>query len=533
MASQTASTVVEGSTFAGTRWDRERIAGLTAGVAGEGEGEPITVRAPAVDEPIGTIPRLGESEVHRAVERAREAGERWADRPASERAAVLDRFAALVEQHQAELLDLIQLETGKARRDALEEIIDPPIWANYYAESGPDLLADERRQPAFPFVTTAEVVYDPVGVAGIISPWNYPLALSFIDAIPALFAGNGVVIKPDDRTPYTALRLRELFVEAGLPEAVCQVVTGDGPEVGSALIERVDHITFTGSTETGRIVAEQAGRQLIDCSLELGGKNPMVVLADANVREAVRGAVIAAFTNAGQLCLAAERIYVEEPLYDEFLDRFVATTADLSLGTSYDYGPDVGSIIDGTQLDRVAGHVEDARNRGATVHVGGEKRPDVGPQFYEPTVLTDVPSESLPACEETFGPVVRVESVPSAAAAIEAANDSAYGLNASIWTGDRQRGAELARDVEAGTVNVNDAYATAYAAPGAPMGGMKDSGIGHRQGPEGLKRYVEAKTIGTSRIGPIGSPPFVPDRLYAWGTLSMTRAYRRLQKKLR
>lgn len=533
MTSQTVSEPGDPSAFSGTRWDRERVAGLTAGMAGEGEREPITVRAPAVDEPIGTVPRLGAGAVHRAVERADEASEAWAERPASERAAVLDRFADLVEQHQGELLDLIQLETGKARRDALEEVVDPPIWANYYAETGPELLADESRQPLVPVLTSAEVVYDPVGVAGIISPWNYPLTLSFIDAIPALFAGNGVVIKPDDRTPYTALRLRELFLEAGLPDGLCQVVTGDGAEVGSALIEGVDHVTFTGSTETGRVVAEQAGRQLVDCSMELGGKNPMLVLADANVGEAVRGAVIAAYTNAGQLCLAAERIYVEEPIYEEFLDRFVAATGDLSLGASYDYGPDVGSIIDSTQLERVAGHVEDARERGATVQVGGERRPDVGPQFYEPTVLTDVPSGSLPACEETFGPVVRVESVPSAEAAVAAANDSAYGLNGSIFTGDRERGTELARDIECGTVNVNDAYATAYAAPGAPMGGTKDSGIGHRQGPEGLKRYVEAKTIGTSRIGPVGAPPLVPDRLYAWGALTATRLYRRLRKRLR
>jgi succinate-semialdehyde dehydrogenase/glutarate-semialdehyde dehydrogenase len=533
MPLQTTSGAVDRSTFAGTRWDSERIAALAAGVAGNSERDPITVRAPAVDEPIGTVPRLGEAAVHGAVERVRRAGESWADRPVAERTAVLDRFADLVERHQAELLDLIQLETGKARRDALEEIVDPPLWADYYAETAADLLADERRRSLVPVVTTAEVTHDPVGVAGIISPWNYPLALSFIDAIPALVAGNGVVIKPDDRTPYTALRLRELFVEAGLPEGLCQVVTGDGAEVGSALIERVDHVTFTGSTETGRLVAEQAGRQLIDCSLELGGKNPMVVLADADVNEAVRGALIAAFTNAGQLCLAAERIYVEEPLYDEFLERFIAETADLSLGASYDYGPDVGSIIDETQLERVAGHVEDARERGATVNVGGERRPDIGPQFYEPTVLTGVPGESLPACEETFGPVVRVESVPSADAAVEAANDSAYGLNGSVWTGDRERGAEIARDIECGTVNVNDAYATAYAAPGAPMGGLKDSGIGHRQGPEGLKRYVEAKTIGTSRIGPIGSPPLVPDRLYARAVRSSSRLYRRLRRKLR
>ena len=521
------------SVFAGTRWDRERIEGLTAGVAGGGDREPIEVRAPAVDEPLGTIPRLDERAVAEAADRARAAQSAWADRPVDERAAVLDSFADLVERHRAELLDLVQLETGKARRDAVEELVDPPIWASYYAETGPDLLADERRRPAAPLVTTAEVTYDPVGVAGIISPWNYPLALSFIDAIPALLAGNSVLLKPDDRTPYTALRLRELFVEAGLPPAVCQVVTGEGPEVGSALIDRVDHVTFTGSTETGRLVAEQAGRNLVDCSLELGGKNPMLVLDDASLGTAVRTALLGAYTNAGQLCLATERVYVHESLYEPFLERFVERTADLSLGASYDYGPDIGSLIDGAQLDRVAGHVADARERGATIHVGGRERPDIGPYFYEPTVLTDVPDDARAACEETFGPVVRVEPVPSADAAIAAANDSDYGLNASIVTGDRERGAELARDIECGTINVNDAYATAYAAPGAPMGGLKNSGIGHRQGPEGLCRYVEPKTIGSSRVGPVSAPPGVPDRLFAAATLAGTRAYRRLRKLLR
>lgn len=214
MSLQTTSGAVDRSTFVGTRWDGERIAALAAGVAGNSERDPIRARAPAVDEPIGTVPRLGEATIHGAVERARDAGGAWADRPVAERTGVLDRFADLVERHQAELLDLIQLETGKARRDALEEIVDPPLWADYYAETAADLLADERRRSLVPVVTTAEVTYDPVGVAGIISPWNYPLALSFIDAIPALVAGNGVGIKPDDRTPYTAFRLRVLYVEA-------------------------------------------------------------------------------------------------------------------------------------------------------------------------------------------------------------------------------------------------------------------------------------------------------------------------------
>lgn len=525
---------VSGSPFAGTRWNRQRLDALATQVAGEAPNrEPMTVRAPVFDEPIGSIPRLDETSVHDAVERARTAQREWADTPVKERAAVLDRFADLVENNQAELLDLIQLETGKVRGDALEEVIDPGIWADYYAETAPGALADEKRRALAPLVTTAKVAYDPVGVIGIISPWNYPLALSFIDAIPALVAGNSVVIKPDDRTPFTGLRMAELFIEAGLPRDAVQIVTGEGPEVGPALIERVDYLTFTGSSETGRIVAEQAGRNLIDCSLELSGKNPLVVLADVDVSMAARGAIEACFSNAGQICLAGERIYVEEAIYEDFLEAFVAKTEALTVGFDYDYGPDVGSIIDDTQLERVASHVEDARERGATVHTGGEQRPDVGPYFYEPTILTDVPAESLPACEETFGPVVTVEPVASAEEGIERANDSNHGLNASIWTGDRKRGVELAHEIESGMVNVNDGYAAAYSAPGAPMGGIKDSGIGRRQGPEGLKRYVEPKTIGSSRIGPIGKPPLVPERLYAWSTLEGLSMLRKVRKKLR
>jgi succinate-semialdehyde dehydrogenase/glutarate-semialdehyde dehydrogenase len=534
MASQTATQTPEAAIFDETRWSRERLDALVASVIGrESDREPFTVRAPTTDEPIGTVPRLDEAAVEDAVERARAAGTEWAERPVEERTEVLDRFAGLVEEHKKELVDLIQLETGKARTDAVEEIIDPTLGADYYAERAPDLLADERRRPTFPLATTAEVTYDPVGVVGVISPWNYPLALSFVDAIPALVAGNGVVIKPDEKTPFTALRLAELFIEAGLPPELCAIVTGEGPEIGEALIERVDYITFTGSSETGRIIAEQAGRNLIDCSLELGGKNPMLVLEDADIGMAARGAIQACFTNAGQLCLAAERIYVEGSVYDEFLEEFVEQTEALTLGGEFGYGPDVGSLIGEAQLERVAAHVEDARESGATVHTGGERRPDIGPHFYEPTVLTGVPESSLPACEETFGPVVAVEPVSSVEAGIAAANDSEYGLNGSVWTQDRERGTEIARQIECGTVGVNDGYAVGYAAIDAPMGGMKDSGIGRRHGPEGLKRYLEAKTVATSRIGPVDTPPLVPDSVYAWGTLRFTSFYRRLRKTFR
>jgi succinate-semialdehyde dehydrogenase/glutarate-semialdehyde dehydrogenase len=520
------------SAFAGTRWSRQRLDALTDAVEPpDGDDDPIRVHAPAVGDPLGTVPRLTEPGVERAVSRCREAAADWRERTPRERAAVLDRFAALVETHRKELIDLVQLETGKARRHAFEEVLELPLTASYYARRAPELLARERRESAVPLVTTAAVEYDPVGVVGIISPWNYPLTLSMTDAIPALVAGNGVVLKPDEKTPFVALRLAELWLEAGLPTDVLAVVTGEGPVVGPALIDRVDYVTFTGSTETGRTVAERAGRNLIDCSLELSGKNPMLVCADADPGTAARGAVQGCFTNAGQLCLTTEQIYVEQPLFESFLDRFVSATESLALGATFDYGPDVGSLIDGEQLARVESHVADAVERGGTVEVGGRHRDDVGPYFYEPTVLTGVPEESVAVCEETFGPVVTVEPVASVEAAIERASDASHGLNASVWTGERERGERLASALSYGTVCVNDTYAAGWAALDAPMGGVRDSGIGRRHGPEGLRRYVEPKTVASSRIGPVDEPPFLPRTWFVRAVTALAALQRRVRRR--
>lgn len=490
--------------------------------------DSIPVRAPATDGKIGDVPACTESDVEAAVERARTAQLSWAERPVDERAAIVDRFGDLVLEHRAELLDLLQLETGKSRRHALEEVLDVPLTCSYYADRGPDAVADERRRGAVPPATTARVTTDPVGVVGAISPWNYPLTLSVTDVVPALVAGNAVVLKPDEKTPFIALALAELLDRAGLPDGAFEIVTGEGPVVGPALIDRVDYVTFTGSTETGRTVAEQAGRNLIDCSLELGGKNPLVVLDDADIEEAARGAVQASFTNAGQLCLAAERIYVDESVSDAFVDAFVGETRRLSLGTGFDFEDDVGSLIDGDHLEQVERHVETALESGASLLTGGRHRPDVGPFCYEPTILTDVDPDSAVACEETFGPVVSVQSVPDAATAIEAANDSPYGLNASVWSGSRDRGLEVARQIDCGTVCVNDAYVSGWAAVDAPMGGVGDSGLGRRHGPEGIDRYLESRTIATSRIGPLDAPPGVPTSWYARGMVALTRLQRQL-----
>lgn len=492
------------------------------------EGETIDVRAPATDAVIGTIPNCDAADVERAVDRARETQSSWAATPAEERCEIIGRFGDLVLDHREELLDLLQLETGKSRRHAVEEVVDVALACSYYADRGAGALAEERRRGVFPLVTTARVTYEPVGVVGAISPWNYPLTLSVTDVLPALVAGNAVALKPDEKTPYTALALADLLERAGLPDGCFEIVTGRGPAVGPALIDRVDYVSFTGSTETGRLVAERAGRNLIGTSLELGGKNPLVVLDDADVEEAARGAVQACFTNAGQLCLSAERLYVLESVADEFLEAFVAATRELTLGTGFDFEDDVGSLIDGDQLARVERHVEDARERGATVLIGGERRPDVGPFCYEPTILTDLEPEATAACEETFGPVVSVESVPNVATAVRKANDSEYGLNASVWTGNRKRGAAVAREIDCGTVCVNDAYISGWAAVDAPMGGFGDSGLGRRHGPEGIERYLESRTIATSRIGPLDAPPRVPTAWYARGMFALARLQQRL-----
>lgn len=524
--------MVSESILAETAWTSRRLDRLAARIETPQTSTTgkIQVTAPTADEPIGSIPKLSAADVEAAATRTRSAAADWRAVSVTDRAAVIETFANLVADNQAELLDLVQLETGKSRIDAFEEVLEVPQSADYSAGTASSVLATDARESGLPMLTTAEVQYDPVGVVGVISPWNYPLVLSFTDLIPALLAGNGVVLKPDEKTPFTALRLAELLEEAGLPEGVLTVVTGDGPTVGGSLIDHVDYITFTGSSETGRTVAERAGRNLIDCSLELSGKNPFIVLDDADIEQTVRGAVSGAFTNAGQLCLATERIYVERPRYEEFLDAFVAATTELTLGAPFEYTTDVGSLIDGDQLARVASHVEDAVESGATVETGGNARSDIGPYFYEPTILTDVPDDSLPACEETFGPVVTVEPVESGVNAVEAANSSAYGLNGSVWSSDRSRAKALAGQLNCGTVCINDSHFAGWAAYDAPMGGVGQSGIGRRHGPEGLLRYTEPKTVATSRIGPLGSVPGVPETLYTRVVTALTNAQRQLRQ---
>ncbi|MFQ5747240.1 MAG: succinic semialdehyde dehydrogenase [Gemmatimonadota bacterium] len=472
---------------------------LGDGITVEGDRVEIEIRAPFTDRPCGRLPRCDARDVALALERARPAQRAWAEVPPADRARVLLRFHDLVLERRDEVLDLIQLETGKARRNAFEELADVALVTRFYALTSPRLLRPRRRRGALPGLTATWEHRHPRGVVGFISPWNYPLSMAITDAIPALAAGNAALLKPDLQTSFTALWALHLLREAGLPADVFQIVTGDGPETGAAVVDAVDYVAFTGSTATGREVARRAAGRLIGCSLELGGKNPMLVCADADLERAARGAIRGSFANAGQLCLATERLFVHAAVYEPFRDRLVERTASLTLGAGFDFEADVGSLISGRQLEKVERHVREAVETGATILAGGRARPDIGPFFYEPTVLEGVRPEAEIFSEETFGPVVSLYPVSSDEEAVERANEGCYGLNASVWTRDPDRGRRLAERIRAGTVNVNEAYSAAYGSVAAPMGGMRDSGLGRRHGIEGLLKYTEPQTVAVQR----------------------------------
>jgi acyl-CoA reductase-like NAD-dependent aldehyde dehydrogenase len=466
-------------------------------------GETRTTYAPFTGQPLATTPVSSPDDVHAAAEQARTAQRRWSRVPLELRTQVLLDLHDLVLDRQDDLLDLIQWESGKSRKHAYEEIAHVAMTARYYARTAQGLLGSRRRLGIYPFLTRIDHHRVPRGVVGVISPWNYPLTMAISDGLPALVAGNAVVHKPDSQTVLSALLGVELLAEAGLPDDLWQVVLGAGPTVGSAIIDSADYVCFTGSTATGRQVAARAADRLIGASLELGGKNPMLVLRDADVERATECATRACFSSAGQLCVSMERLYVADQIYDRFMSRFVQRVEAMRLGPALDYSTDMGSLVSQDQLDKVVSHVEDARTKGATVVTGGRHRPDIGPLFYEPTVLTGVRPGMACFAGETFGPVVSVYRFGDEQDAVARANEGDYGLNASIFTRDLARGRRLASSIRCGTVNINEGYGASFGSIDSPMGGMKDSGLGRRQGAEGLHRYTESQVVATQRVIPI------------------------------
>jgi succinate-semialdehyde dehydrogenase / glutarate-semialdehyde dehydrogenase len=467
------------------------------------------------------LPQARDRDAAEFVWRARRAQHRWATATFRDRAEIVSKCLALVRDNRNTMLDLIQAETGKGRWEAFIELLEPNLTLSYYLRHGAKLLSPGRREAMVPLLVKTTQVHHPVGVVGVIAPWNFPYALGISDSLTALLAGNAVVLKPDPQTSLNALYLASLLEQAGLPPDVFQVLVGPG-SVGAALVDQVDYVAFTGSAATGREVARRAGGRLIGVSLELGGKNAMIVLDDADLESVAHDALRACFMNAGEVCMAIEKIFVPRKSLRQFIDVFAAATDDLKYANSYSYDGTFGSLTNAAQLAKVDGLVQRAVAQGARVVRGGKPRPDIGPYYYEPTILTDVTFEMDLYLQEVFGPVVAVFAYDTVDEAVALANHGEFGLNASVYGRNTKRAAEIATRIRAGTVNVNEGFAAAYGSIGASSGGMGNSGVGRRHGPEGLLKYTEPQTVAVQYLALTDPPAWMPLEII---TAVASRAY--------
>ncbi len=461
-------------------------------------GEEIAVENPATGQTAGTVPDLGAAAVSEMARRGRAAQPAWEAYGFDGRGRILSRAQKWLMDNSAQVIDTIISETGKTFEDAsLAEIGYAGNAFGFWAKNAPEYLADERVKSGQLLVKGKKLTlrYRPLGLIGVIGPWNYPLTNSFGDCIPALAAGNSVILKPSEVTPLTSLLMAEGLRECGLPEDVLQIATGRG-ETGAALVQEVDMIMFTGSTRTGRKVAEAAARRLIPASLEMGGKDPMIVLSDADLERAANFATYYSMQNAGQTCISIERVYVEEPAYDEFVAKVSDKVRALRVGAPQGPGSvEVGAITFPPQLETIESHVADAVDKGARVLTGGHAVQSGGAgRFYEPTVLVDVDHTMKCMTEETFGPTLPIMKVSDSEEAVRLANDSPYGLGASVFSRDTARGEQIARRLDVGAANVNDALIN-YTVLELPMGGAKASGLGSRHGAGGIRKYCSQQAI--------------------------------------
>jgi acyl-CoA reductase-like NAD-dependent aldehyde dehydrogenase len=461
--------------------------------------QPRTIACtdPASGKVLRELPCATTEEVNAAVARARAVQPGWAATPLEQRLRILHNFRRKLYDAADEVAALISQETGKPRVEALlTEVVVVLDAVGFYQREVPKLLRPER-VPHANLAMKAKRAYllrEPHGVIGIISPWNYPFSTPASEMLAALATGNTVVMKPSEFTPLSALKLKELIDAAGAPPDILHVVVGDGITGAALTNASIDKLVFTGSVGTGRKIAEAAAKKLLPVVLELGGKDPMVVLQDADLDIASSAAVWGAFMNAGQTCLSVERCYVHATIFDEFVRRCVEKTKRLKVGRGDDPQSEVGPLISVNQLHTVETHVNDAVARGAQALTGGTRLPDLGPTFYAPTVLTGVNQAMRVMQEETFGPVLPIMPFKDEDEAVALANDSAFGLAANIWTRDRRRGEVLARRIHAGTVLVNDVI-TGFGICEAPHGGMKQSGIGRTHGRPGLEEMVRLKYV--------------------------------------
>src|SRR5579863_51047 len=457
---------------------------------------------PATGEILRQFETATDTEVHATVARARAAQPAWNALGVQKRVSILRKFQRLLHENKSEVAALITREAGKPVVEALlTEVVVVLDAARFCIENAFDFLR-ERPVPHGNLamkIKAGRILREPHGVMGIISPWNYPFSIPATESLSALVTGNAVILKPSEFTSLNALQLASLLHQAGVPKDVFQVVVGGG-SAGSALLNAsIDKLVFTGSVATGKRIAQAAAARLLPVVLELGGKDPMLVLDDADIDVASSGAVWGAFANCGQACLSVERCYVHRSLYVSFLEACVEKTKRLRVGNGMDPEIEIGPLISERQLRNVETHVEDARARGARILTGGTRLPQLGANFYAPTVLADVSHAMHIMREETFGPVLPVMPFDTDDEAIHLANDSGYGLAASIWTRDRARGEALARRIQAGTVMVNDALAC-FGISEAPHGGVKASGLGRTHGRFGLEEMVRIKHVDSDRL---------------------------------
>jgi acyl-CoA reductase-like NAD-dependent aldehyde dehydrogenase len=472
--------------------------------------EKIIVRSPATLEKISELPIATPADVAAAVARGRKAQAVWQQTSFAERARALYRLRDLLLDGGDELADILTAETGRPRAEVYgAELFYLCDAIGSWAKKSAGYLRPEKIRPHFPLMKFKRVIssYAPRGVIGIISPWNFPLTMTLGEALPALMAGNAVVIKPSELTPLSAVFGADTAAKAGFPENLLQVVIGHGA-TGEALIDHADMIAFTGSVETGKRVMRRAAERLVPVSLELGGKDPMIILKDADLDRAAGACVWGALMNCGQACTSIERVYVEAAVYQQFVDRLVEKVRAIRQGPS-ENEVDIGCMTSEAQLKKIAAQVDEAVAQGAKVLTGGRRHPVLPGYYYEPTVLVDIDHSMNVMSEETFGPIVPVVKVNDAEDALRLANDSRYGLGASIFSRDKAAAWQLAQRMQSGSVCINDSLVN-YIIPDAPMGGSKESGFGYRHGAEGIRKFCQQKTIVVDQFGLKEEFPWYP-----------------------
>jgi acyl-CoA reductase-like NAD-dependent aldehyde dehydrogenase len=496
---------------------------IERGVGGAGPGANghastrIRSYAPATGELLGEAPNMSATEVKQAVDRARTAQEAWGSLPIEERCERILRYRGALVDRADELVDLLTRECGKPKHESLmHEVMVVADIATYFAKHGPKILAPREIPLHLMKHRRAFIHYMPRGVVGVISPWNFPLQLPLRDAIMAFIAGNAVVLKPSEVTPLIALKAKEIWDQAGLPPDVFQVVTGYGP-TGAALIDSgIQFLVFTGGVATGKRVAAACGERLIPCVMELGGKAPLIACADADVERTARAVVYGGFVNSGQVCISVERVYAHREIHDRLLDRVVTLTKELRQGDPSADFVDVGAIIFPQQIEVAEKHIADAKAKGAELLCGGKRGPGPG-QFFEPTILANCDHSMSVMTQEIFGPIVPFMRVSTEDEAVRLSNESHLGLNAYVFSADREHAHRIAERVQAGSVVVNDVLSNA-GCPEIPFGGIKQSGFGRVMGDDSLREMCDTRHISTDRVSMSKDPFWYPysEKSYTW-----------------